>query len=531
MKHGISRQRLDPVLAPDQFGVAGPLGLEDLDKCVTRHGIYPSFPAPTGVPWSEYIRLQRNRSRSVSSSTEVLDSGHARYITSRITQHARFMAAGTRSLPTDSPVPYFQPLERGHVSAGVHSDIGSPEGVPHGSVPIPPCHVSSDVFPYLSPSGIEYNPGVSEQDRLSTYTGLNDYDTLFEARHGRGAIDSVPKLDHGVLVASTVVMPITTSGVCMPENIRTGARPKHTPYCGLPPPIQRGLVPVGEIPSTAGHKIVSPISTGCILGEGSAIFTDMTETLLTTLDQQMAISDEAWKPEGSLSGNHVIAGPVASHGNIKDSKIKPLPVTKVDSRYPDLYLPVKENYKISNKFYGYMDKMSTDGNPMTLVELTELSYRYRTIIYAVDRVNGTMYSKFSVGYRVIDERATLEPQYEDASLEGMYVPMHLVPISTVPRMTQTITPLAKSTPITQSSQMPAISDILPPVRDILEPASNEQVRSAYLKRQMRQMDSIKLPSGMPSLEDGIVPRPESLQDRKQSFCQENKVTEAGMGIT
>ena len=45
MKHGISRQRLDPVLAPDQFGVARPLGPEDLDRCVTRHGIYPSFPA------------------------------------------------------------------------------------------------------------------------------------------------------------------------------------------------------------------------------------------------------------------------------------------------------------------------------------------------------------------------------------------------------------------------------------------------------------------------------------------------------
>ena len=37
------------------------------------------------------------------------------------------------------------------------------------------------------------------------------------------------------------------------------------------------------------------------------------------------------------------------------------------------------------------------------------------------------------------------------------------------------------------------------------------------------MDSIKLPSGMPSLKDGMVPRPESLQDRIQSFCQEKKV--------
>ena len=68
-----------------------------------------------------------------------------------------------------------------------------------------------------------------------------------------------------------------------------------------------------------------------------------------------------------------------------------------------------------------------------------------------------------------------------------------------------------------------ISVALPLVRDILEPTSNEQVRSTYLGRQMRQMDSVKLPSGMPSLGNGMVPRPESLQDQIQSFCQERKV--------
>ena len=48
------------------------------------------------------------------------------------------MATGTRSLPTDSPVPYFQPLERGHVSEGVPSDIGSLESALHRSMQIPP---------------------------------------------------------------------------------------------------------------------------------------------------------------------------------------------------------------------------------------------------------------------------------------------------------------------------------------------------------------------------------------------------------
>ena len=109
-------------MAPDQLSVVRPLRPEDLDRRVTQHGVYPSLPALTGVPWSEYVRSQRNGSRSVSSSTEALDSDHARYITSRIAQQARSMATGTRLLPTDSPVLYFQPIERGHMSEGGLSD-------------------------------------------------------------------------------------------------------------------------------------------------------------------------------------------------------------------------------------------------------------------------------------------------------------------------------------------------------------------------------------------------------------------------
>ena len=64
---------------------------------MTRHGIYPSLPASPDVPWSAYVRSQRVGSRSVSSSTEALDSDQARCTTQRIIQH-------TRSLPLDSPV-------------------------------------------------------------------------------------------------------------------------------------------------------------------------------------------------------------------------------------------------------------------------------------------------------------------------------------------------------------------------------------------------------------------------------------------
>ena len=48
------------------------------------------------------------------------------------------MTTGTRSLPTDSPVLYFQPIERGHMSEGMPSDIDSLRAVPHEGMQMPP---------------------------------------------------------------------------------------------------------------------------------------------------------------------------------------------------------------------------------------------------------------------------------------------------------------------------------------------------------------------------------------------------------
>ena len=61
--------------------------------------------------------------------------------------------------------------------------------------------------------------------------------------------------------------------------------------------------------------------------------------------------------------------------------------------------------------------------------------------------------------------------------------------------------------------MCTISATSPHVRDILEPTSNGEARSAYLERQMKEMESVKLPSDIPSLKDGVIPRPESLSSR------------------
>ena len=54
---------------------------------------------------------------------------------------------------------------------------------------------------------------------------------------------------------------------------------------------------------------------------------------------------------------------------------------------------------------------------MVLAELKGLSYQYETSKHAVDRVNGTMYSKFDVSYRMVSEKATVTPQFRPPSLE------------------------------------------------------------------------------------------------------------------
>ena len=71
---------------------------------------------------------------------------------------------------------------------------------------------------------------------------------------------------------------------------------------------------------------------------------------------------------------------------MQEHAYQPIPPSIGEDMYPDLYSPVAENYRISDKFYGYTDSVSADNNPMILVELNGLSYKYRPTVYAVDRV-------------------------------------------------------------------------------------------------------------------------------------------------
>ena len=128
-----------------------------------------------------------------------------------------------------------------------------------------------------------------------------------------------------------------------------------------------------------------------------------------------------------------------------------------------------------------------------------------------------MYGKFSVGYRMTHEKATVLSQFQQTLLEDEYSAMQPTYVSTLPETTSMVTPIAKSMPVTQASQMPVLPIIPSRENDTLESLSNEQARSAYLERQMQGMNSVKLPLDMPSLED-MSRDSENLPKRIQFFC-------------
>ena len=74
----------------------------------------------------------------------------------------------------------FTPIERGHMSEGGLSDRNSPKAIFVGGVQM------SSHDGNVPSGGIDYPPVAAEP---GIYTGLHDdYDTLFEARHGRVSI-------------------------------------------------------------------------------------------------------------------------------------------------------------------------------------------------------------------------------------------------------------------------------------------------------------------------------------------------------
>ena len=230
-------------------------------------------------------------------------------------------------------------------------------------------------------------------------------------RHGRGALDQAPRISEGLISSSVGITPTTSSAGFMVSPLD-----KVKPTIDIGHSNQKEHVSMTTDPLK--HRVVSPSSE--IIGEGAAIFTDMTETILDALDQQMAMSSDIQKLEGTPTGKDMTNKQQIGDNQMKETQGRTQTTPDSKEIYPDLFLPVAENHRIRDQFCGYLYSLYVGNNPMVLVELKSLSYQYGTSIYAVDRVHGTMYGKFSVGYKVIPEKATVIPQFQQTPLEDEY---------------------------------------------------------------------------------------------------------------
>ena len=80
---------------------------------------------------------------------------------------------------------------------------------------------------------------------------------------------------------------------------------------------------------------------------------DMTETKLNVLNKQVAMSPDIQQTKGLSSGDNQIKGTQGRE-----------PISSIQKEgYPDLFLPIVENYRISDHFCGYSDSLSPDNNP------------------------------------------------------------------------------------------------------------------------------------------------------------------------
>ena len=93
-----------------------------------------------------------------------------------------------------------------------------------------------DVYkiPYVDPSeptsnigGTDYHPDITETDQVSTYTGLDDYDMLFAARHGRGALDAAPRVSEQMIMTTSHRITPPVTGTELMENPLEKVTPTH----------------------------------------------------------------------------------------------------------------------------------------------------------------------------------------------------------------------------------------------------------------------------------------------------------------
>ena len=126
---------------------------------------------------------------------------------------------------------------------------------------------------------------------------------------------------------------------------------------------------------------------------------------------------------------------------------------------------------------------------------------------------------FEGGYKLINERAMLQPQYSlPTSLGSESVTTQPFYMNTLSGTTNMGIPSGRIPPIPQVGPTLFRPIPTPHMHDILEPSANEQARADYLERQMRNMSSVQLPSSLPPSGDDVPFEDGDLSRRIWDYC-------------
>ena len=153
---------------------------------------------------------------------------------------------------------------------------------------------------------------------------------MFAARHGRGALDQAPRMSEQMIMTSSMGMTPTT----LDTGLLVNPLDKVKPPSDIEHSNQRERTSMTKDPLKP--RVVSPSSK--IIGKGTAIFMDITETILNTLDQHLAMLSDVQKAGGLPIGEDQMDKTQGRTQQTSDPK----------ERYPDLFLPVAENHRISD---------------------------------------------------------------------------------------------------------------------------------------------------------------------------------------
>ena len=154
---------------------------------------------------------------------------------------------------------------------------------------------------------------------------------MFAARHGRGALDQAPRMSEQMIMTSCMGITPTT----LNTGLMVNPLDKVKPPSDIEHSNQRECTSMMKDPLKP--RVVSPSSK--INGEGAAIFTDMTETILNTLDQCLAMSSDVQKLEGLPIGEDVTIRQIGDD-QMDKTQGRTQQTSDPKERYPDLFLPV-----------------------------------------------------------------------------------------------------------------------------------------------------------------------------------------------